>query len=84
VTWLVEVLVRNGIVPAEHIAEQIIEAIPRAALEEVLEQTAAAILAMRGVRAAADLSRVFATRGAAAVLTELHTGDIADEDGPPS
>lgn len=88
VIWLVEVLERNGIVPAERIAAEICEAFPRHLAAELLSESASAVLHMRGVRDdAGDFARELGRNGAGNLQLALQTGiedvvDTTDIKGP--
>ena len=79
--WLTDVLERNGIVPSTAIAEQVIDAIPRGLLRQVAGESAAAVLAMRGIRdAAGDFARELGAAMARSVELALRVGELDDDD----
>jgi len=75
--WLVDVLQRNGIVPAESIAEQIIEALPVGEITAAIRDSAAKH-ADQHLCAALKL----ASSKLAASFTGKHAEEVAEEDRP--
>jgi hypothetical protein len=77
-TWLIEVLEKNGIIPSANIADQVVAAIPCELLEQVLAESAEAVLAMRGLGDdAGDFARQLAAAGARSVLVALGDDEVA-------